>query len=158
VPKPATRTPRVPFVVLVVVLLGVGLVGLLLLNTSLERGAYVAGALRDRAAGLEQRQQSLQLQVAALQQPDRVAHRAEHLGMVQNLDPAFLVLGTGRVLGVPRAALPSDQFDIGGASSGSTSKRLKVVDLPAGSRNTRGGEDITVAGAHSGQHKPSPRR
>ena len=40
VPRVAARAPRVPFVLLVVTILISGLVGLLLLNTSLQRGAY----------------------------------------------------------------------------------------------------------------------
>jgi cell division protein FtsL len=147
VPKAATRTPRIPFVLLVVVVLGVGLVGLLLLNTSLERGAYTAGALRTRAAALEQRQQDLEMKVAALQQPERVAQQAERLGMVQNDNPAFIVLGTGKVLGVPTPGVAMNQVDLGAGTVGAQSKRLKVVDLPAGSHNTQTSGPVTVANA-----------
>lgn len=132
VPKLAARAPRVPFVLCVVTLLAGGLVGLLLLNTSLQRGAYVAGGLRSQSAALYEQEQSLQRRVAALQDPQRVSHRAEALGMVPNDSPAFLVLGSGKVLGKPAAALASDTVEIGRATTGAPASGDKVVPPPAG--------------------------
>jgi hypothetical protein len=143
VPKPAVTTPRVPFVLLVVTLLGAGLVGLLILNTSLERGAYVSGSLRAQATDLAQRQQDLELKVAALQQPQRVAERAEQLGMVQNTNPAFLVLPTGKVLGHPRPGVAADRVDIG-AGLVSARERAKAVDIPAGAQASLSSGDVAV--------------
>jgi hypothetical protein len=148
VPKAATRMPRIPFVLLVVIVLGVGLVGLLVLNTSLERGAYTAGALRTEAAALTQRQQALEMQVAALQTPIRVAQVAERLGMVQGDVPTFLALPSGKILGDRSAIGPGAKVDLTAISTASQHKRGKLVAIPAGGRNTVSSGDIVV-------HKPS---
>lgn len=108
VPKVAARAPRVPFVILVVLVLGGGLIGLLLLNTSLQRGAYEITDLRARSAALSARQQSLQIAVDDLRQPHRVAKAALALGMVRNDSPAFLDLATGAATG---SLTPADKAD-----------------------------------------------
>lgn len=101
----SSRTsPRVPFAALVLGFLGVGLVGLLLLNTSLQQGAVQATQLQARMTGLELERQALELRVDALRDPQRVATAARDLGMVPNVNPAFLRLSDGRVLGDPAPA------------------------------------------------------
>ncbi len=47
------QAPRLPFVLFVMLLLVSGLVGLLLLNTALQRGAYAATDLRKEFTALE---------------------------------------------------------------------------------------------------------
>ena len=106
VPHRQRRLSRIPFAVLVVLTLGLGVVGLLLLNTSLQQGAFRTAALGTQAAKLLDRQQDLELRVAALRSPQRLAERAHRLGMVAYLDPVFLRLSDGRVLGQPRPAPP----------------------------------------------------
>jgi hypothetical protein len=130
------RTSRVPFVALVVGVLVAGLVGLLVLNTSLQRGAYVVTDLRAQAAELGLRQQNLQLTVAELQAPQRVAEEALALGMVSNDSPAFLSLSTGKVIGVPAAGRPGDQVSIGSTASGTESGAGKPLPVVAGTRNS----------------------
>lgn len=107
VPGRSRTLPRVPFAALVVLTLAVGVVGLLLLNTSLQHGAFRAAALSAQATALLDRQQDLELRVAALRSPQSVAERARRLGMVANPDPVFLRLPDGRVLGRPRPAPPT---------------------------------------------------
>lgn len=109
VPRMASRAPRVPFVILVVLVLGVGLIGLLLLNTALQRGAYEISDLRTRSDSLAVQQQTLEMQVAQLRQPHRVAEAALALGMVRNDSPAFLDLTTGAVTG---AAKPASEANV----------------------------------------------
>jgi hypothetical protein len=144
VPKASARMPRIPFVLLVVIVLGVGLVGLLLLNTSLERGAYAAGALRTRAASLDQRQQELAMKVAALQRPLRVAQQAERLGMVPNSAPVFLEVPSGKVLGAAGAGAGA-KVDLSAMSANPGHGRAKVEALAAGSHNTVTSGAIVVA-------------
>jgi cell division protein FtsL len=99
-----TRAPRVPFAALVLTVLALGLVGLLVLNTSLQQGAFHARDLEARVGVLIQQREALQLRVAELRQPQRVAERAAALGMVPNPSPAFLRLSDGKVLGNPSPA------------------------------------------------------
>jgi hypothetical protein len=99
-----THAPRVPFAALVLTVLALGLVGLLVLNTSLQQGAFYARDLEARASTLTQKREALQLQVAQLREPQRVADVAAGLGMVPNPSPAFLRLSDGQVLGDPHPA------------------------------------------------------
>jgi hypothetical protein len=146
VPKAASRAPRIPFVVFVVALLAAGLVGLLVLNTSMERGTYVAGALRTQAAALAQHEQELRMQVAALEDPQRVARRAERLGMVQNNAPAFLVLGSGRVVGEPAPGVAGDTPDIALTPPGALKLGRKILQVAAGAHTTEAISAVTVPG------------
>lgn len=132
VPRPDRTAPRLPFVALVVALLMAGLVGLLLLNTGMERGAYKVTALRAQVAALDIKQQSLQQQVAALQEPQALAERALHLGMVTNSSPAFLDLRTGKVLGLSVPGSSSNRFDIGSAIGPTVGRLAKIPPLVAG--------------------------
>ncbi|MGH3357221.1 MAG: hypothetical protein ACRDO7_00355 [Nocardioidaceae bacterium] len=106
VPRAAPQRPRAPFVVLVVALMAVGLIGLLLINTSMQRKAFELTNLQEQAATLQTREQALRLEVDGLSSPDRIATEAGRLGMVPNASPAFLRLEDGEVLGHPRAAMP----------------------------------------------------
>ena len=95
------RPPRMPFVIFVVSLLAAGLVGLLLLNTELQRGTFQVTALNQQADQLRDQQEQLERQVRTLESPQNLADRALRMGMVPNPNPVFLRLSDGRVLGVP---------------------------------------------------------
>ena len=100
------RVPRLPFAAFVLAVAGAGLVGLLVLNTTLQQGAFHARSLEQRAESLVMRKDALALQVDALRAPERVAHRAQSMGMVLDHSPAFLFLGDGTVRGDAAAADP----------------------------------------------------
>jgi len=102
----AGSSPRAPFVLLVVAILAVGLVGLLLLNTSLQQGSFAIHDLARQTSALEERQTALEQQVARLKAPESLAARAQHMGMVPNTNPVFLRLGDGAVLGDAVPARP----------------------------------------------------
>jgi outer membrane biosynthesis protein TonB len=95
------RPPRMPFVIFVVSLLAAGLVGLLLLNTELQRGTFQITALNQQADQLRDNQEQLERQVRTLESPQNLADRALRMGMVPNPNPVFLRLSDGQVLGVP---------------------------------------------------------
>jgi cell division protein FtsB len=95
------RPPRMPFVLFVVAVLGAGLVGLLLLNTELQRGTFQVTALNQQAGQLRDQQEQLERQVRTLESPQNLADRALRMGMVPNPNPVFLRLSDGQVLGVP---------------------------------------------------------
>jgi hypothetical protein len=104
VPRAVRRAPKVPFVVLVLFVLGGGLVGLLVLNTSLQQGAFYEASLQDQQNALATKQEDLRLKVAALRDPQRLAREAQSLGMVPNTNPAFIDLSDGSMLGDPQPA------------------------------------------------------
>lgn len=94
---------RAPFVLLVVLLLGGGLIGLLVLNSALSEGAFKLDDLQRQTKNLTDEEQALQRDVDAYSAPDALQRRARELGMVPGGDPAFLGPG-GKVEGVPSAA------------------------------------------------------
>jgi hypothetical protein len=104
VPRTARNTPKVPFVVLVLLVLGGGLVGLLVLNTALQQGAFHLASLQGQQSRLDTKQEDLRLRVDALRDPQRLAREAQRMGMVPNTSPAFLDLRNGSVLGDPQPA------------------------------------------------------
>ncbi|WBQ02595.1 hypothetical protein [Kribbella sp. CA-293567] len=95
------RPPRMPFVIFVVSLLAAGLVGLLLLNTELQRGTFQVTSLSSQADQLRDQQELLERQVRTLESPQNLADRAVRMGMVPNPNPVFLRLSDGQVLGQP---------------------------------------------------------
>lgn len=95
------RPPRMPFVIFVVSLLAAGLVGLLLLNTELQRGTFAITKLSSQADQLRDQQEQLEKQVRTLESPQNLSDQALRMGMVPNPNPVFLRLSDGRVLGVP---------------------------------------------------------
>lgn len=99
VPGSSTQPSRVPFVVLMLIVLAVGLVGLLLVNTSLQQGSFVIHDLENTSSTLDQRHSVLDQRVADLRAPDELARRARELGMEPNTSPSFLRLSDGKVLG-----------------------------------------------------------
>ncbi len=108
VPRRAGRAPRVPFVALVSLLLVGGVVGLLLFNTSMQQASFRATALEQQAQLLAAEEQSLQMELETLRDPQRVAAEARRIGMVPPANPAFIRLSDGKVLGSPTPAVPED--------------------------------------------------
>ncbi|MER6468359.1 septum formation initiator family protein [Streptomyces collinus] len=104
-PVGRARAARAPFVLLVVLLLGGGLIGLLVLNSALSEGSFKLDALQKRTKNLTDEEQALQRDIDAYSSPDALQRRARELGMVPGGDPAFLGPG-GTVKGVPNAAGP----------------------------------------------------
>ncbi|WKU44442.1 septum formation initiator family protein [Streptomyces sp. VNUA116] len=94
---------RTPFVLLVVVLLGSGLISLLLLNSALNQGSFELSRLQRKTTELTDEQQALQQEVDQLAAPDALERRARELGMVPGGNPAFLS-PDGTVRGQPSPA------------------------------------------------------
>ncbi|MDO9455851.1 hypothetical protein [Nocardioides sp.] len=105
VPRLRSRAPRVPFVMLVSLLLLTGVVGLLLFNTSMQQASFTASRLEDEASVLAAREQALTTELDALRNPDRLGRAACQNGMVMGPPAAFLDVTTGRVTGSPVAAV-----------------------------------------------------
>ncbi|MHC3473402.1 hypothetical protein ACYF6T_32570 [Streptomyces sp. 7R007] len=100
------QAARTPFVLLVVLLLGGGLIGLLVLNSALSEGSFKLDDLQRDTKNLTDEEQALQRDIDAYSAPDALQRRARELGMVPGGDPAFLG-PDGTVKGVPSAAAQS---------------------------------------------------
>ncbi|MFI9294988.1 septum formation initiator family protein [Streptomyces gardneri] len=103
-PSGPSSAARTPFVLLVFVLLGGGLIALLLLNSALNQGSFKLRELKDRTTELTDEEQALQRDVDDYAAPDALERRARELGMVQGGSPAFLG-PDGKVLGEPSVAV-----------------------------------------------------
>lgn len=117
VPRRRTAAGRAPFLALVTMVLLGGVVGLLLFNTSMQQASFATTALEQQATRLAAREQSLEMELDRLRNPQRIAAAARRLGMVQACSPAFLHLGSGELTGAPCA----------GGSPGSPSLRINPL-------------------------------
>lgn len=114
VPAGRGSAARTPFVLLIVLLLGTGMLGLLLLNASLNQGSFELSELRRQSQELTDEQQALQAEVDAFSAPGALAERARELGLVPAGPPAFLDRD-GTVRGEPAPA--PEPSPAGGESS-----------------------------------------
>jgi hypothetical protein len=104
------QAARTPFVLLVVLLLGGGLIGLLVLNSALSEGSFRLDDLQKATKDFTDQEQALQRDIDAYSAPDALQRRARELGMVPGGDPAFLA-PDGKVKGVPSpASAPEEAF------------------------------------------------
>ncbi|MEO9324671.1 hypothetical protein ABFT23_14350 [Nocardioides sp. C4-1] len=104
VPRLRSRAPRVPFVMLVSLVLLGGVVGLLLFNTSMQQASFTVTERENEAAVLAARQQALETELALLRNPATIAENACRIGMVMPPTAAVIDLATGKVTGTPTAA------------------------------------------------------
>ncbi|MER5804164.1 septum formation initiator family protein [Streptomyces mirabilis] len=102
-PAGGGQAARTPFVLLVVLLLGGGLIGLLVLNSALSEGSFHLDDLQRDTKSLTDEEQALQRDVDTYSAPDALQRRARELGMVPGGDPAFLN-PDGSVKGIPGTA------------------------------------------------------
>jgi hypothetical protein len=102
VAPPAARLSRVPFLLVLIAIFGIGMAGLLMLNTTLQNQAFQSRALDRQATELAYAQADLENQLDALGAPQELARRASAMGMRPNPYPALLVLPKGTVIGKPQ--------------------------------------------------------
>ncbi|MEI6361070.1 MAG: hypothetical protein WCP95_02950 [Actinomycetes bacterium] len=98
------RASRGVFALVVVGMLIVGMVVILVINTSLAQGAFTVSELQAQQAGLTQQEQALSQAVAAAAAPEALEKAARAMGMVPSQNPVFLKLPKGKILGKPTAA------------------------------------------------------
>ncbi|MCX5201775.1 hypothetical protein OG897_09960 [Streptomyces sp. NBC_00237] len=106
-PSGPAQAARTPFVLLVVVLLGGGLICLLVLNSALNEGSFRLNDLKKQTTELTDEEQALQRDVDDRSAPGALERRARELGMVPGGSPAF-VDPDGRVRGTPSQAPPPE--------------------------------------------------
>lgn len=101
VAEPAARLARFPFLLVLIGIFGIGMAGLLMLNTTLQSQAFESRTLNRQAGELAYAEADLENQLDALTAPQELARRASALGMRPNPYPAFLVVPSGKVVGKP---------------------------------------------------------
>lgn len=107
VPRPrVNRVGRVPFLILVASILAVGMVGLLLLNTTLQNQAFEANRLKRHAADLAYTEGELQQNVIEASSARELNRRATAIGLRPNHGIAYVSLVDGKVSGKPQAQDP----------------------------------------------------
>ncbi|MFD8935662.1 hypothetical protein ACFV0R_10425 [Streptomyces sp. NPDC059578] len=136
-PAGPSRAARTPFVLLMVLLLGGGLITLLMLNSSLNEGSFRLSELKRETTELTDEEQALQRDVDAYSKPGALLRRARELGMVPGGNPAFLE-PDGRVRGVPGEPAPTALSAPGTlpAASGTPSPGPSTPAAPAASSST----------------------
>ncbi|MFA6297903.1 MAG: hypothetical protein WC642_01965 [Nocardioides sp.] len=163
VPRRRTRAPKVPFVTLVSLLMLVGVVGLLLFNTSMQQASFTTTALEERATNLAAREQALEMELDELRDPQRLAKLAQaRFDMVPAAAPVFLYLDTGRTEG--EAGGPGVPLDL----THDQPERPGVLDPPpiieqvvstAGQLDGRGdGESAAATGTNDRNQQPQRQR
>jgi hypothetical protein len=109
-----TKRPGAGFALLCVTLLSAGLLGLLLLNTSLAQGAFALHDLQATSGELSDTQAALTQQLQAASSPQQLAREATAMGMVPSQSAAFLRLSDGAVFGVAKPARKQAGFTVVG--------------------------------------------
>ncbi len=165
-----TQAARTPFAVLVLAMLVVGVVGLLMFNTNMQQTSFKATALQEQVNVLTAQEQSLNMELDQLRDPQRLAVSAKKLGMVAPAEPAFVRLLDGRILGNPTPASPADAVRVTplpAPKPGSLRQRTIIVKVKPsitenGSRTPAGATAGTSAGdtpgASTTAHQESGRK
>ncbi|MGK2903231.1 MAG: hypothetical protein ACSLE7_10230 [Mycobacterium sp.] len=105
--NPRTLAARVPFVVLIIGALGLGLGVTLWLSTDAAERSYQLGNSRQLNQALLQQKEALERDVLEAQAPPALAESARELGMIPSRDTAHLVqdpTGAWMVVGTPKPA------------------------------------------------------
>ena len=105
--NPRTLAAKVPFVVLVIGSLGLGLGVTLWLSTDAAERSYKLGSARETTQALLQQKEALERDVLEAQAAPALAESARELGMIPSRDTAHLVqdpAGNWIVVGTPKPA------------------------------------------------------
>lgn len=105
--RPRTLAARVPFVVLIIGAIGVGLGITLWLSTDAAERSYRLGNLRAQNRALLQQKEALERDVLTAESAPALAEAARNLGMIPSRDTAHLVqdpIGNWTVVGNPKPA------------------------------------------------------
>ncbi|MFH8615939.1 septum formation initiator family protein [Streptomyces sp. NPDC017979] len=175
-PAGPSNAARTPFVFLIVVLLGGGLITLLMLNSSLNEGSFELSELKRKTTELTDEQQALQRDVDDRSAPDALERRARELGMVPGGGPAFIDTD-GSVKGKPEKAEKPDadpspgagqepptvpppadstgQPTLGPSSSPAAAGRQAQQDTPPHQDRTSGQDQTTNQDQGPGQNQGS---
>jgi hypothetical protein len=137
-PLRTERASRGVFALVVTGLLVLGMVLILVINTSLAQGAFTISELQTEQATLTQQEQTLSEQVANAGAPESLETQARAMGMVPSQTPVFLSVPSGRVLGKAKAAP-------GGTGSAPVLRTPADATVTEAVNNASVGTDLPVA-------------
>ncbi|MEL4504133.1 hypothetical protein AAEX63_04140 [Luteococcus sp. H138] len=123
------RLSRVGFIIFITTVLGLGMVGILLLNTTIQQRAQTVAAAQRTADDLGYEQASLTAKAEQLRSSSDLANRAWEMGMRPNPYPVFIQLDadgkTSRVVGTPTAVSGSEMPNQKAVSADDVTKRMQ---------------------------------
>ncbi|MFD6181155.1 hypothetical protein [Streptomyces goshikiensis] len=151
----AGQAARMPFVLLVVALLGGGLISLLLLNSALNEGSFQLSRLKKETTALTDEEQALQRDVDGYSAPDALQRRAHELGLVPGGSPVFIG-PDGKVAG--SAAVASEPPPPSAAPSAAPSAPSAVPSAAAGAQAPAQASPSASAPAPSSAPSQTPGR
>lgn len=102
-PRTRPSAPRLPFVLLVLGLLGGAMITLLMLHAVLAEDTFEIATLQRENRELSQQEQTLREQVMRAESPEAIAKAAEEMGMYPGEEPQFLDLDSGQITENPRS-------------------------------------------------------
>jgi hypothetical protein len=151
---------RLPFVILVGVVLVGGLVGVLLLHTVAAQDAYRANTLQQRLATLTDQEQRLSTLIESDSSPQALRHRAVALGMVPTTVGKFHKVHDGRTVGVqtpvyvaPPAPIVTHHAASAGAKKHSAAAKTGKAATKTGKAATKTGK-AGATGTRAPKHHP----
>nr|MDQ2723878.1 hypothetical protein [Actinomycetota bacterium] len=148
---------RVPFVALVIAMLGLGLIATLWLSTNAAEGSYQLSSAQKESNLLAEKAEALHRDVATMNSAAALARRATDLGMVPTTDVARLVVAPGgavTVVGKPAPAAPQATPAPATAAPNPAAPTSAVPKpVPAAGAPT---QPAPSAQAHSEQIQPGP--
>mgnify|MGYP001762083473 FL=1 len=112
------------------VILAVGIVAALVLNTQIQDQSVRISQQNTRIAELSHQESALSAQVDRLRSPAHLQVAAQELGMVPNPYPVFVDLRSGKIVG---KATPVVGDEVPGVTGSSRQAKLVVPDAKSGS-------------------------
>lgn len=111
-PASSPQTPRplgsVAFASIILAILGIGMFGLLVLQSQVQVQGKELSELGSVVDSLREREAALRTQLEAVSSPSELMRRASAMKMVPVGQPGYLMLGTGKVTGSPKPATGRD--------------------------------------------------
>jgi Tfp pilus assembly protein PilX len=152
----AGRRSAIPFALLVLAVLAVGLIGLLMLNTAMDDNSIQIQQAQQKQASLTDREQQLSQQLAGLSAPSSLASQAAALRLVPNPQPAFLNPTSGAVLGTASPA-PTSSPTPTPTPTVSTTPTLKATTSSSASGSASPSTSTSASATASPNTSGSPR-
>lgn len=106
--SPARRLARLPFLLVLASILAVGMIGVLVLNTTLQDQGFQMRALQRQSTELGYTEADLKLQVDQARAPEEIGRLASRLGMRANTHAVYVQLPSGKILGTPTPVSSED--------------------------------------------------